>query len=283
VAGLSWLRALALALYMNETLQFLVKHGYAVTFGWVLAEQLGLPIPAVPILLAAGALAGQGQLNPALVLLSAATASVISDAAWYEIGRRRGSKVLNFLCRVSLEPDSCVRNTESVFEKHGARALLVAKFLPGFSTVAPPLAGIFHMKLGRFLLFDLTGALLWAGAFAGLGYVFSNQLELVAGQAAQLGGWLLVVIFGALGTYILFKYIQRQRFLRSLRIARIMPDELQQKMARGEEVLIVDLRHAVDFEGDPVTIPGAQHLPAEEIEEHHDAIPRDRDIILYCT
>lgn len=268
---------------MNETLQFLVRHGYAVTFAWVLAEQLGLPIPAVPVLLAAGALAGQGKLSMAMLLLAAGIASLIGDTVWYEIGRRRGSKVLKFICRISLEPDSCVRNTEAIFEKHGARSLVVAKFLPGFSTVAPPLAGIFHMKLTKFVLYDLAGAILWAGSFAGLGYLFSDQLELLARKASQLGGWLLAVFFGGLGGYVLYKYIQRQRFLRSLRIARITAEELHEKMESGEEVLIVDLRHAVDMEGDAVTIPGAHHLPAEEIEEHHDAIPSDRDIILYCT
>lgn len=268
---------------MNETLQFLVKHGYAVTFGWVLAEQIGIPIPAVPILLAAGALAGQGQLSMALVLLSATVAAVISDTAWYEIGRRRGGKVLAWLCRISLEPDSCVRNTERIFERHGARSLLLAKFLPGFSTVAPPLAGVFSMKLPRFLLYDIAGTLLWAGTFAGLGYLFSNQLEAVARRASELGGWALALILFALVAYVGWKFFQRQRFLRSLRVARILPDELQQKLAAGEEVLVVDLRHAVDFEADPFTIPGAHHLDAEELENHHDAIPRDRDIILYCT
>jgi len=268
---------------MKDTLQFLIQHGYAVTFFWVLAEQLGLPIPAIPVLLAAGALSGQGHLSTALVLLAAACASVISDTVWYEIGRRRGGKVLNFLCRISLEPDSCVRNTEAIFEKHGARSLVVAKFIPGFSTAAPPLAGVFHMKLPRFLVYDALGTLVWAGSFIGLGYAFSNQLETVALKVSQWGGGLFAVVVGGLAAYILFKFVQRQRFLRSLRIARITPDELQQKMAAGEEVLVVDLRHAVDFEDNPLMIPGAQHLAAEDLEEHHDAIPRDRDVILYCT
>jgi len=268
---------------MNETLQFLIRHGYSVTFFWVLAEQIGLPIPALPVLLAAGALAGQGQLNYATILLCASVAALIADTAWYEIGRRRGGKVLNFLCRISLEPDSCVRGTESIFEKHGPRSLVLAKFIPGFSTVAPPLAGIFHMPLRRFLAYDGLGVLLWAGGFSALGYLFSDQLESVAKLAARWGGGLLTVLVAGLAVYILYKFIQRQRFLHSLRIARITPDELQQKIAAGEEVLIVDLRHAVDFEDNPVTIPGAHHLAAEELEEHHDAIPRDRDIILYCT
>jgi membrane protein DedA with SNARE-associated domain len=268
---------------MTETLDFLVRHGYLVVFGWVFFEQIGLPLPAVPVLLAAGALAGTGKLSLALILLLAVVASVISDVIWYQIGRIRGGKVLNLLCRISLEPDSCVRRTEATFSKHGAKSLLVAKFIPGFNTAAPPLAGVFHMRLSRFLLFDSLGALAWAGGFIGLGYLFSDQLEKVAARAAQLGGWLLVLAAAGLAGYVAWKYVQRQRFIRKLRVARISPDELRKKLDGGENLVIVDLRHSVDFEADPFTIPGAHHLDAEEIEQHHDAIPRDRDVVLYCS
>jgi membrane protein DedA with SNARE-associated domain len=268
---------------MNEALAFVMRHGYSVLFVWVFAEQIGLPIPAIPILLAAGALAGAGQLNLGMALLIGVLASLSSDTIWYEIGRRRGAKVLNFLCRISLEPDSCVRRTEGIFAKHGARALLVAKFIPGLNTVAPPLAGIFQMRLWRFLVYDAGGALIWAGGFIGLGCLFSNQIELLAQHAAQLGGSLVAILFGALGLYIAWKYWQRQRFLRSLRIGRITPDELKRMIDAGENPVIVDLRHAVDFEAEPEIIPGAAHLATEDLEQAHDAIPRDRDIILYCT
>lgn len=268
---------------MNETVEFLIRHGYTVVFAWVFAEQLGLPLPAIPVLLAAGALAGTGKLSLALILGAGVIAALAGDLIWYEIGRRRGAKVLNLLCRISLEPDSCVRRTETSFSKHGAKLLLVAKFIPGLNTIAPPLAGIFQMRFARFLLFDSAGALVWAGLFIGLGYIFSNQIERVADRAAALGGWLLVFAVAALAGYIAWKYIQRQRFIRRLRIARIRPEELRAKIEAGEEVVIVDLRHSVDFEADPFTIPGAHHLDAEEIEQHHDAIPRDRDVVLYCT
>jgi len=268
---------------MNEALAFVMRHGYSVLFVWVFAEQLGLPIPAIPILLAAGALAGAGHLNLGLALLLGVLASLISDTIWYEIGRRRGAKVLNFLCRISLEPDSCVRRTEGVFAKHGARSLLVAKFIPGLNTVAPPLAGIFQMRLSRFLLYDAVGAVIWAGGFIGLGWLFSNQIESVAQYASRFGGGLMAVLIGALGLYIAWKYWQRQRFLHSLRIARITAEELKRMIDAGENPIIVDLRHAVDFEVEPEIIPGAAHLAAEDLEQAHDAIPRDRDIILYCT
>jgi membrane protein DedA with SNARE-associated domain len=268
---------------MNEALAFVMRHGYSVLFVWVFAEQIGLPIPAIPILLAAGALAGAGHMNLGLALLLGVLASLISDVIWYEIGRRRGAKVLNLLCRISLEPDSCVRRTEGIFAKHGARSLLVAKFVPGLNTVAPPLAGIFQMRLSRFLLFDTGGALIWVSLFIGLGWLFSDQIELLAQQAARFGGGLMAVLLGGLGLYIAWKYWQRQRFLRSLRVARITADELKKMIDAGESPVIVDLRHGVDFEADPEIIPGAAHLATEDLEQVHDAIPRDRDIILYCT
>ncbi len=268
---------------MMETIQFLIRHGYTVIFLFVLAEQFGLPLPAIPLLLAAGALAGTGKLSLTLVVLSAVAASLLADSCWYELGRRKGIKVLQLLCRISLEPDSCVRRTEDVFVRHGARSLLVAKFIPGINTAAPPLAGIFRMRFRRFLAFDTAGALIWAGSFIGLGWVFSDQLEFVAGKAASLGGWLLAILFGGLAGYIGWKYYQRQRFLRELRIARITPGELKAKMDNGEEILVVDLRHKIDFEAEPETIPGALHVPPEELEQRHEEIPRDRELILYCT
>ena len=268
---------------MKSALEFLVRHGYSILFLWVLIEQVGLPIPSLPLLLAAGALAGVGRLNLAGAILMAVLACLTSDTMWFEIGKRRGGKVLNFLCRISLEPDSCVRRTEDIYVRHGARSLLVAKFIPGFSTIAPPLAGIFRMRLWRFLVFDGAGALLWAFSFTFLGYLFSGELERIAAYAVRLGLSLFVLIFGSLAGYIAWKFIQRQRFLRELRIARITPEELKQMLDQGHEVSIVDLRHSIDFEADPDVIPGALHLVPEDLAKNSDAIPRDRDVILYCS
>jgi membrane protein DedA with SNARE-associated domain len=268
---------------VDETFQFLIRHGYTVLFVWVLAEQLGLPLPATPLLLAAGALAGAGEMNLALATGLAVLASLLGDVSWYEFGRRRGGKVLNMLCRISLEPDSCVRKTEGAFVRHGARSLLIAKFVPGLNTMAPPLAGIIGMRLWRFLIFDALGAFLYIGTFVGLGYVFSSQLEQVAARVASLGFSVLLICAVGLAAYIAWKYIQRRRFIRSLRIARISPEELNRKIESGEDVVVVDLRHSIDFEAEPRTIPGAIRLAPDKVEEGHSQIPRDRDIVLFCT
>ena len=175
--------------YMNEAVAFLIRHGYAVLFLWVAVEQLGLPVPSEPVLLATGALAGAGQLWLPLAIVVGVAASLLADVVWYEIGRTRGSRVLRFLCRISLEPDSCVRQSQEQFARYGARALLVAKFVPGLNSVAQPLAGVLGMQRGRFLVFDVLGALLWIGAYMVLGHVFSDQLEQVAAYGAQLGMW----------------------------------------------------------------------------------------------
>lgn len=268
---------------MSETLEFVVRHGYLVLFAWMAAEQLGLPIPAIPLLLAAGALAGSGRLSLSLVLLVSVVASLLADTLWYELGRRKGVRVLNFLCRVSLEPDSCVRRTEQAFGRYGARSLLVSKFVPGLSTAAPPLAGIFGMRLPRFLVCAGLGALLYAAAFAGLGYLFSHQLEKLASGALLLGEWLVLLLASALAAFILGKLWQRRRFLHRLRVSRITPEELKERLDRGEEIVVVDLRHALDRDAEPHHIPGALHLLPEEIDSRHAEIPRDRDVVLYCT
>lgn len=268
---------------MHRALEFLIHHGYVVLLAWVFAEQVGIPIPAMPLLLAAGALAGTGHLSFLTSLLCAVLGAVTADTIWFHLGRHKGIKILQLLCRISLEPDSCVRRTEGIFSKQGARSLLVAKFVPGLGIVTPPLAGIFHMRLRRFLLYDALGSLFWAGAFTGLGYVFSEQIELVAARLASLGSWLVVLIVGALAAYILYKFIARQRFLRELRISRISVDELKAKIDSGEDLVIVDLRHSLDFEAEPATIPGALHMDAKELEGKDDRLPRDREVILFCT
>jgi membrane protein DedA with SNARE-associated domain len=268
---------------MDNALDTLVRYGYLVVFGSVLAEQIGIPIPAIPFLLAAGALAGSGRLSLALLLALSGVASLMADVTWYWIGRLGGARVLGWLCRISLEPDSCVRRTQTSFSKHGARTLVFAKFVPGLSTIAPPLAGIVRMSLGRFVFFSAIGGVVWAGAFIVLGWVFSYQLEIVAGYAAQFGTWTAAALGAALGGYIAWKFISRQRFLRKIRIARITPEQLKAMIDSGEALLIVDVRDRIDFESEPTIIPGALHLTIEELDERHLEIPREREIVLYCT
>jgi membrane protein DedA with SNARE-associated domain len=266
-----------------EPLTFLLRHPYGALFTIVLLEQLGLPLPALPFLAAAGALAGMGRIDLVAALALSVAAAVLGDLAWYEAGRRRGGVVLNLICRISLEPDSCVRRTEDTFARYGARTLVVAKFVPGLSTVAPPLAGIFRMRRARFVAFDGAGALVWAGAGVLLGYVFSDQLDRLAQQAEGLGRGLTIVLVALAAAWLGWKYVERRRFMRKLSVARISPAELEAKLAAGEEVVVVDLRHPLDFEADPEGVPGALRLTPADVEARHGEIPRDRDVVLYCT
>jgi hypothetical protein len=210
-------------------------------------------------------------------------AAITADSIWFQLGRTMGVRVLRLLCRISLEPDSCVRRTETIFSSRGERTLLFSKFLPGLNTVAPPLAGIVDMRLWRFLLFDALGTVLWAGTFLGLGYAFTGEIERIAARAESMGGWALVIVVAGLAGYIAYKFVARQRFLRELRIARIGADELKARIDSGEALVIVDLRHTVDVEAEPETIPGAFLLDADELQTKHDWLPLDRDVILFCT
>jgi membrane protein DedA with SNARE-associated domain len=269
---------------VNETLQSLIRYGYVLLVAFVFAEQVGLPVPAVPILLGVGALAGAGRMSLALALGAVLAASLPPDLVWYELGRRRGGRVLGLLCRISLEPDSCVRRAENLFIRSGRKALVVAKFFPGLSTIAPPLAGMVGVGRGQFIALDTMGAIVWAGAWMGLGYVFSDALELVAARAAYLGNHVLLIAGVALASYIALKYLQRQRFLRSLRIARITPDELKRRLDAGDgDLVIIDTRSALEVTTTPYAIRGAMWIAAEEIDQRRDEVPRDREIVLYCT
>src|ERR1700688_782636 len=165
---------------MHRTLEFLLHHGYVVLLGWVFAEQIGLPLPSMPLLLAAGALAGTGHLSFFASLLYVMLAALAADSIWYQLGRRKGIRVLQLLCRISLEPDSCVRRTEISFARNGPRVLLGAKFIPGLNAMAAPLAGIIRMGWRKFLLFDTIGALAWVSVFTLTRYAFSGELERVA-------------------------------------------------------------------------------------------------------
>jgi membrane protein DedA with SNARE-associated domain/rhodanese-related sulfurtransferase len=249
----------------------------------VFAEQIGLPLPAVPFLLAAGALVGVGKMSLGAAVGLSVIACLIGDQIWYELGRHRGRRVLDLLCRISLEPDSCVRRTENFFVRHGARSLLIVKFIPGLSTLAPALSGLFKIGIPRFLFYNSLGALIWTASFVGLGYLFSNQLERVASQVAHLGAVLALLLVGSLVGYVVYKFIHRQRLLRELRIARITVDELKQMMDAGEKVTIVDLRQPLDIVAAPYWIPGAIRISVEDLEHRHHEIDRDRDVILYCA
>ena len=266
---------------MGHTAEFVVRHGYALLFVWLLAEQGALPLPSIPLLLACGALSRSGQLNPVLVVLSGMAACLIADNVWFHLGRRRGARILKFLCRIALEPDSCVRKTENAFSKYGVRSLLVAKFVPGLNAVAAPMAGSSGTSLGRFLWFDTLGVLIWMLTYCGLGYVFSDQIETVGLYAMRMGSGLIGLLVALLAAWIAWKFVQRQRFLRKLAVARITPEELRGKLDAGEDLMIIDLRSA--REAELYSIPGALRISIEDLSQQHGDIPRDRDVILFCS
>ncbi len=268
---------------MNDIMQFLVAHGELVLFVVVLLEQLGLPLPSMIFLIAAGAMVGNGQLDGFRVVALSFLACLLADAIWFELGRRYGTRVLALLCRISFEPDTCVRLSERMIHRHGLRALLIAKFIPGLSTIAPPLAGVFRLGLYRFLLFDGIGALIWVAAGVGVGYAVSDQFEMVAAYVSRMGLTIGLGAAGLIALYVAVKIAYRQWVLRRLRIGRITVEELHGLMKSQHPPVIVDLRHALDVGVTPFRIPGALHMTPEEIMDRHQELPRDRDIVTYCS
>ena len=266
-----------------DSLQFLDRYGVVILPALAVAEQIGLPLPAVPALLAVGALAAHGRSSIPLVLGAISAAALAIDFVWYELGRRRGARVLVRLCQLSLEADSWLRRAESTFARHGARSMLAAKFIPGLTTVMPPLAGVFAIPRGRFALYDLAGVLLWAGTWLALRYFFSDAIVLIAAKASPLGRMLGLVIVTALAGYILVKYGRRRLFLKKLRTAPVSPEALKRRLDAGDDVTIVDLRTALDVAATPYAIPGSRWLAADAIDGHEVELLRSRDVVLYCA
>jgi membrane protein DedA with SNARE-associated domain/rhodanese-related sulfurtransferase len=264
---------------MFEAQQFLSAHGTAVLFVLVFASGLGLPVPGPPVLLAAGVLAGSGRFSLPAVLGGSLLALLLTDLLWYQLGRFYGRRILAFLCRISLEPDSCVQRTESVFTRRQEIAILISKFVPGLKTVAPPLAGMLRMRLASFVAFDAVGTFAWAGAFMAVGFLFSDQVT----KAARLSGWILGAVGLLFAGWLGWKYFDRWRFLRRIRIARVTPEELRQKLQAGSNVVVVDLRGSAEKLVDAVKLPGALQMSPDELERRYTEIPADRDLILYCS
>jgi membrane protein DedA with SNARE-associated domain len=268
---------------MADLTRYVVTYGLPLIFGIVLLEQLGAPIPAIPVLVVAGALSMDRDLSAWQVLLVAVGASLIADSVWFFLGRFQGNRILKTLCRISLSPDSCVRQTESVFERWGMPALLVAKFIPGFSTVAPPMAGATRAGLGEFLLYDGGGALLWAGAGVAGGMAFHRAIDRALAFLASIGSAAFALLGGGLVVFIAFKWWQRRRFYKVLRMARISVEELRQMMDEGKSPIVLDVRTVKGRSMDPRRIRGAAVLDVYDLDAALKDLPRDREIILYCT
>jgi membrane protein DedA with SNARE-associated domain/rhodanese-related sulfurtransferase len=268
---------------MAHIFDFLVRHGPTVLFAAVFIEQIGIPLPASPWLLAAGALSATGMMNWYSALFAASCGSVLADLIWFYLGRREGTRVLNFLCRISLEPDSCVRRTQDLFTKYGMKGVLVAKFIPGLNTVAPPLAGGSGVSAPRFFLFDSLGAFLYTGCFILVGAIFKRQLDQVIAALSSLGASAVALVVGLFALYIGYKFFQRHRLLKELRTTRITVDELYKKLQTGDTPVIVDLRSTAELQRDPALIQGARHMTLDEFKSWQREIPQDREIVLYCS
>ncbi len=266
---------------MSWALQVLVVHGYVLLFAWVAIEQLGLPLPSSPLMVAAGALAASGRLGVAGSIAAVVLGCVSADTVWYLLGRRWGDKVVRLICRISFEPTTCVRKTESALGQYGGKTLLVAKFIPGLNVVAAPIAGQSGVPLGRFLALDLVGASLWATVFVGAGAVFGVSVA-SAGLAHALRD-VAALAFAALVLGLVARRVWRHRqFHREAESWRVTAVELKTRLDRGDRFHIVDLRPVSgELERDR-TVPGAQRATAREVLSSIDRIPQGSEVVLFC-
>lgn len=266
---------------MDGLVQFLSSHGYAVLFVTVLAEQIGLPVPSGLALLAAGALAAAGSMSFFLALMLATVACLSGDVCWFVLGKRRGRSILATLCRISLEPDTCVRRTEQLFAKNRVKSLLFSKFVPGLGTVAPPMAGILDIGTAVFILFDGLGAVLWSSCYLLGGFIFKTEIEKVAAYLRSAGASLLGMGVTLACLYVVSKLIARRKFYKEIRMARITPLELKALMESGQNTIIVDLRHSQEWDGG--MIPGALLVSDAELDDRFAADVPQGEVVFYCS
>ena len=267
---------------MGSLIELVQHYGLAFVFVNVLLLQAGLPVPAWPTLIITGALAARSPYTLAGLLGTAVAASAIGNFAWYVAGRRLGGGVLKTLCRVSLSPDSCVRQTESIFERFGAPSLMFAKFVPGFASVATAMAGVVRIPPWRFVLFDAIGAALWSGVAIALGYVFRDAVGEVIAVLEELGRVGLLLLVAAFVAFLLVKWIQRQRFIRQLRMDRLTVAELRRLLSSGEPTTVIDVRSRLS---QSVTgrIPGAITVDATNLRVDLLAIEPRSEVVVYCA
>jgi membrane protein DedA with SNARE-associated domain/rhodanese-related sulfurtransferase len=263
--------------------ELITRYGPALVFANVLIQQIGLPIPALPTLVIAGALAADGNFSAFAIFRAAFIACAISDTFWYAAGRLYGRRVMKLLCRISLSPDSCVKQSEYRFRRWRGLTLLLAKFVPGLSVVMSSLAGATRITLWSFALLDGMGAAIWVGAAIGSGMLFHYQIGRLIGRLQELGAVAVGLIGMLLAGYIAIKWRQRRRFHNGLRMARITVDELHRLIADGQRPVIVDLRTSLARDQDSHSIPGAVRADFAQADQWLDQVPRDREIIFYCT
>jgi membrane protein DedA with SNARE-associated domain len=268
---------------MEEMTGLLAHYGLALVFLNVFIHQAGIPITAAPLLVVTGALVQQGQLALVPLLGVAVAGSLLGDTPWFFAGRRFGYSVLRTLCRIAIEPDSCVKQTESIFERWGAPSLLVAKFIPGFSTVAPPLAGAMRLPFLSFLAYSAAGAAVWSGVAIGIGMTFDTEIDAVLLWLEDSGPGVIEVIAGIVVLYAAMKWVERWSFLRTLRTARISVRELSAMMAGKSPPVVLDVRSATARKNDPRAVPGAIAVDIADPQQHLAGVPPEREIVVYCT
>lgn len=268
---------------MPIALAFLLKYGYLILFTWVLLEQIGMPVPSVPLILTAGTLTATHQMHWALALLSIVLACLVSDSAWFMLGNRYGNSMVRLLCRVSMEPATCVQKTKNSFSQRGAVTLLWAKFVPGLSAVAAPIAGQTGISYARFAAFDMAGSIIWASTFLLAGRFFGDAIKRNAFILHWLGHFAVALVVLLVISFFVYRVWKQNRFLKSVSRARLSPQELKQMMDDGEHPFIVDLRHPLDYLPDPRVVPTAIRMGPDDVAKRAEELPRDRDIILYCT
>ena len=261
----------------------LLHHGYWLLFGYVLIVSLGVPIPVDPLFLLMGAQAGDHRYSLFLSIVAAIVPALAGDILWYEIGKHKGRSVLSLLCKLSLEPDTCVRKTEAAFSERGSNALLFSKFIPGMSLASVTLAGISRMPFWRFVVADAAGCTLWASAYLTAGWLFHKQVDSIIGSLGLYGRRAGLIVLALLALYLVYKYAQRWLFLRNLRINRVTPEQVRDLLSTGCEVTIVDLRHPAEVERVGIKLPNALVLRPEDLRSRAHEISREHEIILYCT
>lgn len=258
------------------------RYAYLGLFTASLAERIGIPLLMTPLLVGAGVLAAGGTVRFWPAVLVSTIACLVGDQFWYEVARRKGGVVMRLLCRISLEQDSCVRKAKRSFAKRSDLFLMISKFVPGVSHIAPAAAGAAHADRWEFILFNAAGSALWVFAMTAIGYIPAKKLQW--GEAiAELSPAVIGVTLVLLGLNVVVKAYRRGRFIKMVSAARISPEEVKARMDAGEEMFIVDLRHMLDVLANPQIVPGAVRMAPDALEARHQEIPRDREIILYCT
>jgi membrane protein DedA with SNARE-associated domain len=270
---------------MNDLLSMMARHGYALTFALLFAEAIGLPFPAALALVAAGAAIASHTLSAPGVLLSAMIALMIGDTAQFWLGRYSGWALLGFLCRLSMNPETCVLRSAESFYKRGKLTLVFAKFVPGINTMAAPLAGSMKMRFGQFLRLDSTGALLYCLAYMTVGYLSRDFLAATLNsfhEASRVMEFAIAIVLLAYATYRLAQF---HRYRKYDVVPRIQVQELAVRLASedGGRVQIVDVRSHGYYDRGAERIKGSLRIEPNNLEEEIKTLPKDKDIYLYCT